>query len=75
MPRAHDLGRVDWFDLRQGLLVAEAVILAATAREESRGAHQREDFPEMNEAWTRNQVLRLAGSRLQLTACPVPEGA
>jgi succinate dehydrogenase/fumarate reductase flavoprotein subunit len=75
MPRAHDLGRVDWFDLRQGLLVAEAVILAATAREESRGAHQREDFPEMNEAWTRNQVLRLAGSRLQLTVCPVPEGA
>jgi succinate dehydrogenase / fumarate reductase flavoprotein subunit len=72
-PQAHDLGRVDWFDLRQGLLVAEAVILAASAREESRGAHQREDFPEMNEAWTRNQVLRLTHGRLQLTACPVPE--
>jgi succinate dehydrogenase/fumarate reductase flavoprotein subunit len=66
---------VDWFDLRHGLLVAEAVILAAFAREESRGAHQREDFPEMNEAWTRNQMLRLADGRLRLTACPVPEGA
>ena len=45
VPRPHDLARVDWFDLRQALLVAESVILAATARTESRGAHQREDFP------------------------------
>jgi succinate dehydrogenase/fumarate reductase flavoprotein subunit len=56
---AHDLARLDWFDLRQMLLVAEAVVVAATARSESRGAHQREDFPEMSAAWERNLPLRM----------------
>ena len=39
----------DWFELRNMLLVAEAVAQAALAREESRGAHQREDFPEYSQ--------------------------
>ena len=37
--------RRDWFDLRNMLLVAECVAGAALARRESRGAHQREDYP------------------------------
>ena len=44
----HDLTRVEWFSLRHALLVAESVILAATARTESRGSHQREDFPHLD---------------------------
>lgn len=56
---AHDLARLDWLDLRQMLLVAECVVTAATARTESRGAHQREDFPGLDEGWQRNQCLRL----------------
>ena len=55
----HDLARLDWFDLRQMLLVAECVVGAAAAREESRGAHQREDFPGQDPAWLANQTLRL----------------
>lgn len=74
-PRPHDLARLDWFDLRQALLVAEAVIIAATARTESRGAHQREDFPEMDEAWTRNQTLRLIDGKLCLSHRPIPVAA
>jgi succinate dehydrogenase/fumarate reductase flavoprotein subunit len=70
-PRPHDLARVDWFDLRQAILVAESVILAAAARTESRGAHQREDFPLTDEAWTRNQILHLVDDRLHLTDCSV----
>ena len=65
-PGPHDLARLDWFDLRQGLLVAEAIVLAAQSRTESRGAHQREDFPGLDEAWTLNQVLRLQDGALQL---------
>jgi succinate dehydrogenase / fumarate reductase, flavoprotein subunit len=70
-PRAHDLARVDWFDLRQALLVAECVVLAAAARTESRGAHQREDFSALDEHWTQNQTLRLVGDELHLSRIPV----
>ncbi|WP_431267146.1 hypothetical protein [Dankookia sp. P2] len=66
VPAAHDLARLDWFDLRHGLLVAEAIILSALARTESRGAHQREDFPGLEETWTLNQTLRLRDGALQL---------
>ena len=62
----HDLARLDWFDLRQMLLVAACVVQAALARTESRGAHQREDFPGLDAAWHRNQALRLVDERLEL---------
>jgi succinate dehydrogenase / fumarate reductase, flavoprotein subunit len=71
-PRPHDLARVDWFDLRQALLVAECVIVAAAARTESRGAHQREDFPSMDEHWTRNQILHREDGHLHLSNRAVP---
>jgi succinate dehydrogenase / fumarate reductase flavoprotein subunit len=38
-----DLGHL--FDLRAALLTARATLLGARAREESRGAHRRADFP------------------------------
>ena len=49
----------DWYDLRSALLTAESVTLAAINRTESRGAHQREDFEEMDPAQEHNQRLRL----------------
>lgn len=71
-PKPHDLGRLDWFDLRQGLLVAETVILAAATRNESRGAHQREDFPELNDDWLLNQTFQLTNGQLTCTRAKVP---
>jgi succinate dehydrogenase/fumarate reductase flavoprotein subunit len=49
--RAFDLRRLEWFDLRNMLLVARAVAQSALARTESRGAHQREDFPATSPEW------------------------
>ena len=57
-----DCVRIDWFDLFQMLLVAEVVTRAALLRTESRGAHQREDFPGLDESWRVNQVVNTDGS-------------
>jgi succinate dehydrogenase / fumarate reductase, flavoprotein subunit len=59
---------VDWLDLRNMLLVARSVVLAALARTESRGAHQREDHPGLDDgAWRVNQVVALIEGRLELS--------
>ena len=57
--RAFNPTLADWFDLRASLVAAEAVAHAALAREESRGAHQREDFPKTDPAWARSRRVRM----------------
>jgi succinate dehydrogenase / fumarate reductase, flavoprotein subunit len=68
---AFDLNRLEWFDLRNMLLVARTVTEAALARRESRGAHRREDFPTTDPAWAQNQIARLKNERIVLSAAPV----
>jgi succinate dehydrogenase/fumarate reductase flavoprotein subunit len=65
-----DLQRLEWFDLRNMLVVARAVAQSALARTESRGAHQREDYPQMLPAWRRHQRVRLAQGALQFSGAP-----
>ncbi|MFC0038875.1 fumarate reductase/succinate dehydrogenase flavoprotein subunit [Actinomadura rayongensis] len=49
-------------DLRNMLLVAEAIAKAALEREESRGGHTRDDHPSMSPEWRKvNLVCRLTG--------------
>jgi succinate dehydrogenase/fumarate reductase flavoprotein subunit len=73
---AFDLRRLEWFDLRNMLLVARVVAEAALRRTESRGAHQREDCPEMLPEWRINQVVRLEGQRIDLASATLaPEMA
>src|SRR5206468_7997419 len=69
--RCFDMRRVDWFDLRNMLLVARAVAVAALRRTESRGAHQREDFPGMLPEWRVNQLVRLTDGRMAISSVPV----
>jgi succinate dehydrogenase/fumarate reductase flavoprotein subunit len=49
---------IDLHDLRNMRQVAQCVARAALERTESRGAHQREDFPETSEAWQRHLTHR-----------------
>jgi succinate dehydrogenase / fumarate reductase, flavoprotein subunit len=72
---AFDLQRLDWFDLRNMLLVARAVAQAAHNRTESRGAHQREDFPTMLPEWQLHQTLHWRDCRLQISGAPAPARA
>ena len=62
----------DWHELRSALLTAEAVAVAALAREESRGAHQRNDFPHMRGALASNPCVRLVGENA--TVDPIAPG-
>jgi succinate dehydrogenase/fumarate reductase flavoprotein subunit len=55
----YNLDLQDWFELRAMLTTAEAVVGSALARNESRGAHQREDFPDADESLLKNQVMEL----------------
>jgi succinate dehydrogenase / fumarate reductase flavoprotein subunit len=63
-----DMQRIDWLDLRNMLLVAGTVARAALRRTESRGAHQREDFPGMLADWRVNQVVRWRDGALDISS-------
>jgi len=60
----HNTSLVEWFELRNGLLAAEALTLAAINRRESRGAHQRDDFPETIDSYQLSQRIMLKDSEL-----------
>jgi succinate dehydrogenase / fumarate reductase, flavoprotein subunit len=74
-------GEEGWFelehvlDLRAGLRTAEATLLGALERCESRGAHNRSDFPALDPGWQRNLYTRLdqRDARLTLSTEPVPD--
>ena len=70
-----DLERLEWFDLRNMLVVAKSVAAAALARSESRGAHQREDFPAMLPQWQLHQSVRLADGALRVAGAPAGAAA
>jgi succinate dehydrogenase/fumarate reductase flavoprotein subunit len=60
----------EWFELRGSLIAASAVAHAAAARTESRGAHQRDDFPETAPAWARSQRVTMTGDGAFVIASP-----
>ncbi len=49
-------------DLRAGLAVAEATVLGALLRRESRGCHNRSDHPQLDDRWAVNLVVSLDGA-------------
>ena len=60
-------------DLRGSLASAEATVLAAIERRETRGCHVRSDFPELDPALQRNFELRLReDGSLEVGSRPVP---
>ena len=71
--RAYNPGWHYSLDLRNMLLVADCVAMAALERQESRGGHTREDYPEMSPEWRKvNLILTLTGDKLELTHKPLP---
>jgi succinate dehydrogenase / fumarate reductase flavoprotein subunit len=74
-------GEEGWFelehvlDLRAGLRTAEATLRCALERRESRGAHNRSDFPAVDPGLRRNLYTRLDQRHAPLTVSsePVPD--
>ena len=62
-------------DLKNLLIVSEAITRAALLRKESRGAHFRDDHPEKDKGWGgKNLVVRKGASgEMEIHERPVPE--
>lgn len=64
-------------DLRNMLIVSESIARAALAREESRGGHTRDDFPQTDhDVWgKKNLIVALdeSGEGVELSEKPLPE--
>lgn len=78
--RAFNLNWHDWINLDSLLLVSDVIATAAGAREESRGAHFREDFPATGDlnstAYTRIKLqhAQLVQQLIAVTFCIVQPG-
>jgi len=61
-------------DLRSLVLISEAVARSALARRESRGAHSRIDYPNLDDAWgKKNNIIVKRGDQMTREERPVPE--
>lgn len=70
--RAFNVTWHDWLNLRSLIDVSRVIVEAALSREDSRGAHFRDDFPKTGDLPTSTfTVVRQRHSELQLTREPV----
>ncbi len=70
--RAYNLTWQDWLNLDSLIHVSQAIVHAALAREDSRGAHFREDFPDVRDlenSWF--SIIRQQDGTLHLERRPV----
>jgi fumarate reductase flavoprotein subunit len=72
LQRAYNLTWQDWMNLRNLILVSKSVTEAAIVRENSRGAHYREDFPEPGDLDTSYfTAVKLFNEQLMIENRPV----
>jgi succinate dehydrogenase / fumarate reductase flavoprotein subunit len=60
-------------DLRNLLVVSEAVALSALERRESRGGHFREDYPDKRDEFSKTNIMvKQVGGAMQVSRVPLP---
>jgi succinate dehydrogenase / fumarate reductase flavoprotein subunit len=60
-------------DLQKQILISECVARAAIERQESRGGHTRDDFPDMDPEWRKvNLVCRLVDGAIDIQRQDLP---
>jgi succinate dehydrogenase / fumarate reductase flavoprotein subunit len=71
--RHYNTGWHEVIDLRNMLIVSEAMARSALARKESRGGHARDDYSEMVDEFSKvNHVARMGGNGMEVEAVPLP---
>ena len=70
-PGFHDLAHA--FDLKSSALAARATLQAALERRETRGAHNRSDYPELDDDLQVNLVWSADGTVTRETIPPIPD--
>jgi succinate dehydrogenase / fumarate reductase flavoprotein subunit len=71
--RAYNPGWGLAYEIRNMLIVSEAIARSAKQRRESRGAHSRIDFPEPDEKWAKlNSVVQLGGDAMKVKTARLP---
>jgi len=71
--RHYNTGWHECIDLRNMLIVSEAMARSALARKESRGGHARDDYPEMVDTFAKvNHVARAGKNGMEVEAVPLP---
>ena len=69
---AYNPGWHEALDLRNMLLISDCVAQSALERQESRGGHTREDYPEMSPEWRKiNLVCTLDGDQVKVARQPL----
>ncbi|MEM7334378.1 MAG: FAD-binding protein, partial [Chloroflexota bacterium] len=66
----HDLALA--LDLRSSLISAEATLRSAVERRESRGAHQRSDYPDIDDSLKKNFINYLEDGELKVKSAAIP---
>jgi succinate dehydrogenase / fumarate reductase flavoprotein subunit len=71
--RAYNPGWGLVYEVRNMLIVSEAVARSAKERRESRGAHSRIDFPDPDPVWAKQNIAaRLDGETMGIATIPLP---
>ena len=60
------------FDLESSVITAESTIISALQREESRGAHQRSDYPKTKNSGNFNILVKLEKNNNSLSTSKIP---
>lgn len=69
--RSFNLSLIEAIEVSHMVSVAEMMIKSALFRQESRGAHYREDFPETKKDWVKHVGIEKRDDRMEIKTVPV----